>query len=134
MRLTFVHVGAQLVERFQGILWLFGGFLVYTGLKLAFASEDVHPEDNVLLKFFKRFLPVTNKPAGDRFFVEEAGRWVATPLFLVLIVVESTDVLFAVDSVPRSSVLLISMPTIFASLFSLPMFSRYLGSAHCTSS
>ena len=100
MRLTFVLVGAELVERFQGILWLFGGFLVYTGLKLAFASEDVHPEDNVLLKFFKRFLPVTNKPAGDRFFVEEAGRWVATPLFLVLIVVESTDVLFAVDSVP----------------------------------
>ena len=100
MRLTFVLVGAELVERFQGILWLFGGFLVYTGLKLAFSSEDVHPEDNILLKFFKRFLPVTTKPAGDRFFVEEAGRWVATPLFLVLIVVESTDVLFAVDSVP----------------------------------
>ena len=100
MRLTFVLVGAELVERFQGILWLFGGFLVYTGLKLAFSSEDVHPEDNFLLKFSKKFLPVTTKPAGDRFFVEEAGRWVATPLFLVLIVVESTDVLFAVDSVP----------------------------------
>jgi tellurite resistance protein TerC len=100
MRLTFVLVGAELVERFQGILWLFGGFLVYTGLKLAFSSGDVHPEDNLLLKFFRRFIPVTTKPAGDRFFVEEAGRWVATPLFLVLIVVESTDVLFAVDSVP----------------------------------
>ena len=92
MRLTFVLVGAELVERFQGILWLFGGFLVYTGLKLAFSSEDVHPEDNLLLKFFRRLLPVTTKPAGDRFFVEESGRWVATPLFLVLIVVESTDV------------------------------------------
>jgi len=100
MRLTFVLVGAELVERFQWILWLFGGFLVYTGLKLAFTNEEVHPEDNFLLRFFRRFVPVTNKPAGDRFFVEEAGRWVATPLFLVLLVVESTDVLFAVDSVP----------------------------------
>ncbi len=100
MRLTFVLVGAELVERFQGILWLFGGFLVYTGLKLAFSSEDVHPEDNILLKFFRKFLPVTTTPAGDRFFVDEGGRWVATPLFLVLLVVESTDVLFAVDSVP----------------------------------
>ena len=100
MRLTFVLVGAELVERFHWILWLFGGFLVYTGLKLAFSSEDVHPEDNFLLKFFKRFIPVTNKPAGDKFFVKEENRWVATPLFLVLLVVESTDVLFAVDSVP----------------------------------
>ncbi len=100
MRLTFVLVGAELVERFQGILWLFGGFLVYTGLKLAFSSEDVHPEDNILLEFFRKFLPVTTTPAGDRFFVDEGGRWVATPLFLVLLVVESTDVLFAVDSVP----------------------------------
>jgi len=100
MRLTFVLVGAELVERFHGILWFFGGFLVYTGLKLAFSSEEVHPEDNFLLKVFRRFIPVTNKPAGDRFFVEEGGRWVATPLFLVLLVVESTDVLFAVDSVP----------------------------------
>ena len=100
MRLTFVLVGAELVERFHWILWLFGGFLVYTGLKLAFSSEDVHPEDNFLLKFFRRFIPVTNKPAGDKFFVKEENRWVATPLFLVLLVVESTDVLFAVDSVP----------------------------------
>ena len=100
MRLTFVLVGAELVERFHWILWLFGGFLVYTGLKLAFSSEDVHPEDNFLLKFFRRFIPVTNKPAGDKFFVREENRWVATPLFLVLLVVESTDVLFAVDSVP----------------------------------
>ena len=100
MRLTFVLVGAELVERFQWILWLFGGFLVYTGLKLAFTNEEVHPEDNFLLRFFRRFVPVTNKPAGDKFFVEEGGRWVATPLFLVLLVVESTDVLFAVDSVP----------------------------------
>jgi tellurite resistance protein TerC len=100
MRLTFVLVGAELVERFQWILWLFGGFLVYTGLKLAFTSDEVHPEDNMLLRVFRRFIPVTTTPAGNRFFIREGGRLVATPLFLVLLVVESTDVLFAVDSVP----------------------------------
>ena len=100
MRLTFVLVGAELVERFQWILWLFGGFLVYTGLKLAFTNEEVHPEDNMLLRVFRRFIPVTTTPAGNRFFIREGGRLVATPLFLVLLVVESTDVLFAVDSVP----------------------------------
>jgi len=100
MRLTFVLVGTELIRRFEWILWLFGGFLVYTGLKLAFGDEEVHPEDNFLLKLVRTFLPVTNQPAGDRFFVRENGRLVATPLFLVLLVVESTDVLFAVDSVP----------------------------------
>jgi tellurite resistance protein TerC len=100
MRLTFVLVGAELVERFHWILWLFGAFLVYTGLKLAFTNEEVHPEDNILLKTFRKVIPVTNRPAGDRFFIREDGRLFATPLFLVLIVVESTDVLFAVDSVP----------------------------------
>jgi tellurite resistance protein TerC len=100
MRLTFVLVGAELVERFRWLFWLFGGFLVWTGFKLAFSDEEVHPEDNFLLKLARRVIPVTSQPAGDRFFIREAGRLVATPLFLVLLVVESTDVLFAVDSVP----------------------------------
>jgi tellurite resistance protein TerC len=100
MRLTFVLVGAELVERFNWILWVFGAFLVYTGIKLAFGDEDHDPSDNFLIKLFRRFVPVTNQPAGDRFFVREAGKLMATPLFLVLLVVESTDVLFAVDSVP----------------------------------
>ena len=75
-------------------------FLVYTGVKLAISHDDVHPEDNFLLKLARRTMPFTMKPSGDRFFVREEGRLVATPLFLVLLVVESTDVLFAVDSVP----------------------------------
>jgi tellurite resistance protein TerC len=100
MRLTFVLVGAELVERFKWILWVFGAFLVYTGVKLAFGDKDHAPGDNALIRFFKRLLPISNHPAGDRFFVREDGRLMATPLFLVLLVVESTDVLFAVDSVP----------------------------------
>ena len=100
MRLTFVLLGAELVERFKWIMWLFGGFLVYTGVKLAFGDEDHEPGDNALIRFFRRIIPVTTTSAGDRFFVREQGRLMATPLFLVLLVVESTDVLFAVDSVP----------------------------------
>ena len=100
MRLTFVLLGAELVERANWILWFFGGFLVYTGIKLAVGDKNHDPGDGMLIKFFRRFIPVTNTPAGDRFFVQENGRMMATPLFLVLLVVESTDVLFAVDSVP----------------------------------
>lgn len=100
MRLTFVLVGAELVERFHWVMPLFGAFLVYTGIKLAFGDEEANPDDSFLVKLFRRMIPVTNQPAGDRFFVREAGRLMATPLFLVLLIVESTDVLFAVDSVP----------------------------------
>ena len=100
MRLTFVLVGAELIAHFKWVFWIFGGFLVYTGVKLALSHEEVHPEDNFLLKLARRVMPFTTQPSGDRFFVREAGRLVATPLFLVLLVVESTDVLFAVDSVP----------------------------------
>jgi tellurite resistance protein TerC len=100
MRLTFVLLGAELVERYKWIMWFFGGFLVYTGIKLAFGEEDHEPGDNALIRFFKRLIPLSSQPAGDRFFVRDNGRLMATPLFLVLLVVESTDVLFAVDSVP----------------------------------
>ncbi|NCX99891.1 MAG: TerC/Alx family metal homeostasis membrane protein, partial [Planctomycetia bacterium] len=100
MRLSFVLVGAELVERFHWVMPLFGAFLVYTGIKLAFGEEESHPEESMLVKLFRRIIPVTNQSEGDRFFVREQGRLMATPLFLVLLIVESTDVLFAVDSVP----------------------------------
>ncbi|MFM8952927.1 MAG: TerC family protein, partial [Planctomycetaceae bacterium] len=77
-----------------------GGFLVYTGIKLAVGGGDHEPGENAMIRFFRRFIPVSKEPAGDRFFVRENGRLIATPLVLVLLVVESTDVLFAVDSVP----------------------------------
>ncbi|NDC53470.1 MAG: TerC family protein [Planctomycetia bacterium] len=100
MRLTFVLVGAELVERFKWILWVFGGFLVYTGVQLARGDDSHDPGDNLVVRLFRRFIPVADHSEGDRFFLRENGRLVATPLFLVLLVVESTDVLFAVDSVP----------------------------------
>jgi len=100
MRLSFVLLGAELVERYKWVLWLFGGFLVYTGIKLAWGNDDHEPGDNWLIRTVRRVVPVASQPAGDKFFIREAGRLMATPLFLVLLVVESTDVLFAVDSVP----------------------------------
>jgi tellurite resistance protein TerC len=100
MRLTFVLLGAELVQRYQWVMWFFGAFLVYTGIKLAWGGDDHQPGDNALVRLFRRFIPVSTQPAGDRFFVREQGRLMATPLLLVLLVVESTDVLFAVDSVP----------------------------------
>jgi tellurite resistance protein TerC len=100
MRLTFVLVGAELVERFHWVMPLFGAFLVYTGIKLAFGDEESHPDESAVVKLFRRLVPVTNHSKGDRFFVKEQGRLMATPLFLVLLIVETTDVLFAVDSVP----------------------------------
>jgi tellurite resistance protein TerC len=100
MRLTFVLLGAELVERYKWILWVFGGFLIYTGIKLAFGDGDHNPGDNALIRLFKKIIPVSSQTDGDRFFIRENGKLMATPLFLVLLVVESTDVLFAVDSVP----------------------------------
>ncbi len=63
-------------------------------------EEEVHPENNIVVRIFRRFMPVSKEPHGPKFFVKEAGRWAATPLFIVLLIVESTDLIFAVDSIP----------------------------------
>jgi tellurite resistance protein TerC len=101
MRLTFVLVGAALLENFKWMMLVFGGFLVFTGIKLSVkGDEEVHPENNILMRLGKRLFRVAKGSHGDQFFVVENGQRCITPLFLVLLVVESTDVVFAVDSVP----------------------------------
>jgi len=101
MRMTFILLGAALLERFSWIMPVFGLFLVYTGIKLLMHSDsDVNPEHNLLMRLAKRFFTVAPGDHGDKFFVMHEGKRAITPLFLVLLVVESTDVLFAVDSVP----------------------------------
>jgi tellurite resistance protein TerC len=104
LRLIFILLGAALIQRFDWIVPIFGLFLIYTAIKLiVHAESDVHPEKNLLLRIARRFLPVSkgnHDQHGHSFFVREAGRFCITPIFLVLLVVESTDVLFAVDSVP----------------------------------
>ncbi len=101
MRAGFILAGAALLERFHWIIYLFGAFLVLTGIKMAFAPEQgLDPEKNPVVRLVRRLMPVTTDFRGPAFFVRESGRWTATPLFLVLVMVEFTDLVFAVDSIP----------------------------------
>lgn len=101
LRGIFIAAGTALITRFDWIILVFGAFLVYTGFKILRAHEtEVHPEKNPILKLFRRFVPMTSDYHGKHFFVREGGRLLATPLLLVLVVVEATDVVFAVDSIP----------------------------------
>jgi tellurite resistance protein TerC len=101
MRAVFIFAGSALIASFHWILYVFGAFLIFTGIKMALQREmEVHPEHNPVLKLVRRLMPVTNEYRGHHFFVREAGRRMATPLFLVLALLESTDLVFAVDSIP----------------------------------
>jgi TerC family integral membrane protein len=100
MRGIFILAGVGLIRRFHWIIYAFGALLVYSGLKLMRSEgAEVHPEKNPVLRLFRRWVPVTKDYVGGKFFVRQPGLF-ATPLFIVLLVVETTDVLFAVDSIP----------------------------------
>ncbi len=101
MRAAFIFAGTALLAQFHWIIYVFGAFLIFTGIKMALVRDSgIHPEHNPLLKLIRRVMPVTNDYQQDHFFVRQAGRWAATPLFLVLVLVETTDLVFAVDSIP----------------------------------
>ena len=101
MRGAMILVGAALIERFHWIIYVFGAFLVYTGIRMAsHQDEEVQPDKNPVVKFFRKFMPVTENFEDDKFFVRRAGKLLATPLFLILLIVESTDLVFALDSIP----------------------------------
>lgn len=102
MRGVLIFLGAALVARFHWVLYIFGLFLVVTGIKMAFQDKEkeVHPERNIVVRFFKRIFPVTAGFHEGKFFVKTGGKRYGTLLFIVLIVVETTDLLFAVDSIP----------------------------------
>jgi tellurite resistance protein TerC len=104
MRGLFLWIGVEALERFHWLIWVLGGLLVLTGFKLMFQKEDgdVDPGRNPVLKLVRRFVPVTTRFDGERFFTVENGRKAATPLFLCLMVIETTDILFALDSVPAA--------------------------------
>jgi tellurite resistance protein TerC len=100
MRGVFILAGVGLIRRFHWITYLFGALLLYSGIKLFHSdSAGVHPEKNPVLRAFRRWMPVTEDYQGDRFFVRRAGLY-ATPLLVVLVVIETTDLMFAVDSIP----------------------------------
>ena len=100
MRGAFIGAGTYLLQQFHWVIYVFGAILLVTGIKLALRSAAYDPADNPVLKLARRVLPLTPQLHGQRFWVKEGTRWVATPLFLVLLLVEATDVVFAIDSIP----------------------------------
>ena len=101
MRLLFILLGVSLLQRFEFLIYVFGAILIYSGIGLLRGSEpDVDPEKNLVLRIFRKFFPIVPNFEGGDFFVRREGRLTATPLFLTLLVVETTDLIFAVDSIP----------------------------------
>jgi tellurite resistance protein TerC len=101
MRGTLIVIGAALLKEFHWIIYIFGLFLIFTGIRMAIQrNEEVHPEQNPVVKLLRRIMPVTENYEGEQFFVRRLGKLMATPLFLVLLIMESTDLIFAVDSIP----------------------------------
>lgn len=101
MRVIFIFAGVALIEKFHFTIYIFGALLIYTGYKMFFHNNTkIEPDKNPVIRFFKRFMPVTPTLQQDKFFVKIDGKRFATPLFLVLILIETTDLIFAVDSIP----------------------------------
>jgi tellurite resistance protein TerC len=101
LRVIFILIGAELLERYDWMVYLFGAFLIYTGVRMVrHSNQEVHPERNPLIKLLRRILPMTEGYRGQRLLIRERGKLMATPLLAVLLAVETTDVVFAVDSIP----------------------------------
>jgi tellurite resistance protein TerC len=100
-RAIFIVAGLAAVENIHWIVYIFGAFLIYTGIRLSIGNErEVHPDRNIFVRLVRRMVPVTSEYHENKFFTRENARRVITPLLLVMVVVETTDVLFAVDSIP----------------------------------
>lgn len=138
-RLAFILVGVTLVERFEWVLYIFGAFLIFTAIKMVVGKEKgkVEPEHNLMVRFFRKFLKVTKDYHEDKFFVHMpngAGKMVlwATPMFIALLVIESTDIVFAVDSIPAILGITTSSFIVFSSnaFAVLGLRSMYFALAH----
>lgn len=101
MRLGLILLGVSLVTRFHVVVYVLGGFLLVTALRVGFGAEhDIHPDRNIFVRLFRRLFPVSSTYHGHHFFVHNGTRWIATPMLIVLIVIEATDLVFAIDSIP----------------------------------
>jgi tellurite resistance protein TerC len=101
MRAIFIAAGISLIQNFHWIIYVFGSLLILTGIKMAVQkNKEIHPEKNPVVNLFRRFMPISGRSEDGKFFVKQDNRLFATPLFVVLLVVETTDLIFAVDSIP----------------------------------
>ena len=136
LRGVFVLVGAQLLERYDWMVYVFGVFLIYTGIRMALHREtEVHPERNPVLRLARRAISITPNFEGEEFFVRKAGKLFATPLFAVMILIGTTDVIFAVDSIPAifaitSSAFIVWSANAFAVLGLRPLYLMIAGTMH----
>lgn len=133
LRGIFIAVGSGLLNRYEWIVYIFGAFLIYTGVRMAMHRDaEVDPERNPVLRFVRRVVPMTQDFQGDNFFVRNSGKLMATPLFAVIIVVGTTDVVFAVDSIPAifsitSSAFIVWSANAFAVLGLRPLYFMLAG-------
>lgn len=133
LRGIFIAVGAELLDRYEWIVYIFGAFLIYTGIRMALHRDtEVHPERNPILRLVRRFVPMTSDFQEDNFFVRHRGKLMATPLFAVIIVIGTTDVVFAVDSIPAifaitSSAFIVWSANAFAVLGLRPLYFMLAG-------
>jgi tellurite resistance protein TerC len=133
LRGVFIAVGAELLNRYEWVVYIFGAFLIYTGIRMAMHRDaEVHPERNPVLRLVRRLVPMTKDFQEDNFFVRHAGKLMATPLFAVIIVVGTTDVVFAVDSIPAifaitSSAFIVWSTNAFAVLGLRPLYFMLAG-------
>ncbi len=135
-RSIFIALGSLLLG-YTWVIWLFGGFLVFTGVKMLFTKDDDQPdlEHNTLLQWLRKFMPVSAQLYGPKFFIEDQGKRVATPLFLTLVLLEASDIVFAVDSVPAifaltREPLIVYTSNIFAILGLRSMYFMLAGAVH----
>ncbi|MBP2703796.1 TerC family protein [Microbispora sp. RL4-1S] len=135
-RAVFIGAGAVLIQNFHWVLYIFGAFLLYTGVKMArHSAVEVHPDRNPLLRGMRRVIPIAGRFHGTRFFIRENGRLTATPLLAVLLAVETTDIVFAVDSIPAifavtTDVFLVFTSNAFAILGLRAMYFLLAGAMH----
>lgn len=101
MRIVFILTGVELIHRFHWLIYIFGGFLIFTGIRMLTSGDiKIEPEKNPVVRLARKVFPVTTSFEGDRFFIKKEGKNWVTPLFLVVILIETTDLIFAVDSIP----------------------------------
>ncbi len=133
LRGLFIAVGAELLDRYEWIVYVFGVFLIYTGIRMATHGDtEVHPDRNPILRLTRRLVPMTEDFQGNNFFIRHKGKLMATPLFAVIIVVGTTDVVFAVDSIPAifaitSSAFIVWSANAFAVLGLRPLYFMLAG-------
>lgn len=133
MRALFIFFGITLVSNFHWVLYIFGAFLIYAAIKMAMPKDElIHPDQNLIVKLIKKFIPTLSHYEEDKFFIKKGAKWWATPLFIVVVTLEITDLIFALDSIPAVMAITLDPFIVYTSnIFAiLGLRSLYFALAH----